>query len=476
LSSLEAKTVIRKAIQIALFLAIAASCVFAQITGSGPILGTPTPSDPGSDSKAAQGPTPFGSGDQAPTGYAGETAPQNVLSVSMGSEAAYDTVPLNTNQGIGGDETFTVGPRLSLVEGRKHVNVAVDYLPSVLLYRRFSQFDAFNQSLEFAANIQVSSRLALRLRNSSSYISTPTGTFEPRSNTEYVAPLGSPTNLNLAALVPQARRLDENARLDAIYQITGRSYIDLFGNFKEYKFSQEASHTTPLYNAEGGGSGAEYAYRFTRNTTIALLYQFQNLTFGSTARMAAHSLLFSYAQQLSPTVSVTAFVGPQFTRDHDTFAVELPFPSGQITVTAHAVFSSWSPGFGGTLAKQARNTVFQVSGQRLVGEGGGFLRATASTDGSLNIRHRLTARSEVTGSVDYAQYSALTIGSFQSRIRYARAGFGFERTLSEKLTARLEYNYLRQRGTGKVPLVADLDRSRISLGIFYQIGSVPLGR
>jgi hypothetical protein len=189
-----------------------------------------------------------------------------------------------------------------------------------------------------------------------------------------------------------------------------------------------------------------------------------------------HSALFSYAQQVSSTVSVTVFAGPQFSRDHDTFALELPFLSGEITLVAHAVHSQWSPAFGGTLVKRSKDTVFQASGGRMVTEGGGFLRAATNTEASLSIRRRLTARSEISGTADYTQYSALTFGSFQSRLRYGRVGFGLDRTLNEKLTARLEYNYLRQRGTGQIPLVANLDRSRISLGVFYQIGSIPLGR
>jgi hypothetical protein len=462
LSSREVE-MIRKLMQIAVLLALPALPVAAQITIAG------------ADSQESQGPATYGSGKQPQTGYAGDILSQNLVSVSVDGETAYDTDALNTGQGIRADETFTLGPRFGLVEGRKKFNVAIDYLPYFIIYRRFSDFDTVNHALDFDSSAQVTSRFALRLRNSTRYISTPTGTFEPRSSTTFVSGLTSPTDVNLMVLVPQARRLYEDARLDAIYEINGRSSFDVSGNFLDQRFSH-ATSSAVLYNMKGGGGSANYMYRLNQNSTLGVVYEFQNLTFGSGSRIVTHSALLSYAQQISPTVTFTVFAGPQFTRDHDSFQFELPFLTGHITLLAHVVHSKWSPVVGGTLTKRSKSTTFGISAQHRVSSGGGFLRAVTSTGADFSIRRRLTARWEGTTDVDYAQQSALTFGAFESKIRYGGAGFGLERTLSEKLKGRLQYNFLSQRSSGQVPIAADLDRSRISLGFFYEIGSAPLGR
>ncbi len=49
------------------------------------------------------------------------------------------------------------------------------------------------------------------------------------------------------------------------------------------------------------------------------------------------------------------------------------------------------------------------------------------------------------------------------------AGAGVERILSENLLARAHFNFVRQRSGADFPLQADIDRSRIGIGVFYRL-------
>ncbi len=74
------------------------------------------------------------------------------------------------------------------------------------------------------------------------------------------------------------------------------------------------------------------------------------------------------------------------------------------------------------------------------------------------------------------RFSALASRWSGSSFEGQSMGLAFERTLTEHLTAHLGYNLIRQRSDGPVPLQADINRNRVSFGVFYQLSKIPLGR
>ncbi len=427
-------------------------------------------------SSGVRRPSAFGSGEQPGLGYARESSPQSLLFVSLDTEGAYDTNALNTSKERIEDVTYTFGPRIALLQRRKHLNLGLDYQPYFLGYRKTNQLDQLNQTLSFDSSYIVSPRFAVRLRDSFRYLSYSTGIFEPRSSKEFVPVLGSPTSSNQTVLTPVARTQQNDARVDVLYQISRRSSLDLFGGFLNRKFTHRTTESQRLFNLDGANGGLVYSYRLSQASTLGALYSLENFSFGGQARLVSHSTFFSYALQLSPTITLSVYGGPQFSRLHDSFTFEIPFFIYRLRFTRRVVHAQWNPAFGGSFIRRSRKTVFEVSGQRWVTGGGGFFRASTDLVADLNVRRRLAGRWNVLLAAGYVQNNALSLGFFESKIRYASAGFGLERRLTVSLTGRIGYNYLRQRGSGLLPLLADVDRNRVSLGLFYQVRGIPMGR
>ena len=74
------------------------------------------------------------------------------------------------------------------------------------------------------------------------------------------------------------------------------------------------------------------------------------------------------------------------------------------------------------------------------------------------------------------QSSAFGPGVANAILRNQRASLTLGHALTKTLTARLTYSYLRQRSQGPVLYLANVDRNRASLGIFYDFGKFSLGR
>lgn len=445
---------IRKSFQIAVLVVLAPLGMYGQATGLG-------------------GPTPFGNGEQPRLNYAGEASPQNILLITLNGETAYDGNVFNTANARFRDITFLFGPRFVFLRSGKHLTFSLDYQPYLELYRKAGKRDRLDHALVLDANYQVSPRFALRLRDT---FLDQSGIFQLRSSQEFIPALGSPTSLNgtvLPAFVPT--RLNE-VRGDAVYQKSGRSSFDLFGGFVDRRFREKMTQQRPLFNVKGVNAGLEYAYRLNQTNTLGALYLLQNLSFGQGgAHMIVHGFLFTFARQLSPTVTLNFFGGPQYTRLHDNFTFELPFLFGQIIISGRVLRTMWQPAVGGSFTKQSKKTVFQIYGQTLVNDGFGYARAATVSSGELRLSRRLGGWDAI-WSLGYARTSALGVGLFESSLQSQTAGFALEHSLKERLTARLAYEYLRQHVSGQIPLPADLHRNRVSFGVFYQMRRIPLGR
>ncbi len=420
----------------------------------------------------AQGPSPYGNGEQPRPGYAGAASPRNLLFLSLDSETAYDDNLFSNNRLRRGDLAFAFGPRIAFLQQRKYLRVALDYQPYFLLYRRTPQYSRLNHALGLDLNYQAGPRFALRLRDSFSY---QTGIFRPRSSEDFMPALGSPSNLNETVFTPLARQRANTARLDAIYQKSRRTSFTLFGSSEQRNFNGAVGQQH-LFDTRGASGGLNYLHRLGPHTSLGILYLFQNLSFGKDSRVVTHSTYASFAWRLSPTVSLEAFGGPQYARLHDRFVLVLPFFGGSLILPQSIFRTQWHAAAGGTFTKRSEKTVFQISAQRVVTDGGGLLTSVTSSVVDVSLRRRLTRRWDAIWDLNAARSDALGFQFTGSSIRSQSAAFALEHSLTERLTARLGYNFIRQRTSGPVPFLTDFDRNRVSFGVFYQVRRIPLGR
>jgi hypothetical protein len=428
----------------------------------------------GQSQMSNEGPQPFGKGETSNLTYAGEETPDNTLLIGLRGEAGYDDNVFVSNKHKVGDNFYLINPSFHLGESRSRVSIGLDYLPSAIAYQKISPRDFFDNGGRLDLTGQPSQNFSMRFRDSGHYSHGLTGA---GSDLAVLSDLGAPTRLNESVLTPLANQFENTSRLDSTYQWSNRSAIDLSGNFDRRYFKHPVVPGVDLFNTTAWGSGLQYSYRLIPTFTLGPLYMLQNFKTGNTSRAIIHSAFFSFAWQTSPSVTFDAYGGPQYMRPHDYFLLVQHFLGGTITLKGASFAPQWTWGGGGDITKQTARTVIVLSISRKADEGGGLLPGVVSiVTGSLSVRRRLTQRWNATTDLEYGYERTEDLVSGKDWIQTGTSMVGIERSLTERLIARLEYSYRVQRRNNTLPFQVDVNGYRVSLGFDYHFRGIPLGR
>jgi hypothetical protein len=455
----------RKSVFSALILFLIPACLWAQV-GDVPV-------SPGG------GPSSFGDGVLPQLRYAGATGATNLMTFGLSAETGYsDNVGTVGEARVGG--TFVaLGPHVDVTRQGARLGMNLDYEPYFVRYLGNQRNDMLNQMLSLNVSYKLGPRVTFQVRDS---FIRQTGNFQPDLVTSSIPGLGPPTTLNqnvYTAFIPQ----ESNAvRVDAIYHKSSRTSISLFGGFDQLHFLEHPANGQQLFGTQGTSGGLQYAYRLSEHTTMGVLYQFQSLkfagiqnTFDANAHIFTHSILASFARQLSPSVELTVFGGPQYVQPKGYSKQSSALPEESGLSVGPALRTPLNPALGLTLTKQAARMVFDLSAQRMVTNGGGLLSAATMSSIGIGVGRNLRRDWDATLNVNCARTDALAFQSVpENRINTQTASLALERAFGKNLSARLTYTFTQQRPGGG-PLEANFDRNSVSLGFFYQAKRFPLG-
>jgi AMIN domain-containing protein len=418
---------------------------------------------------SASGPHSYGDAEKTGLSYAGTSQPPNALLLGLNMGSSYDDNIFSNNEHPVGDVNFLFGPSLSLRRKGRRLSLALSYQPYFRIYRKVSEQNGVDQTLGFDATYRTSSRVSFRARGSAFY---RTGIFQPSQNDAFLPGLGSPSSLNNTLFTPTARQLSWSARIDGTYQASAHDSLGLFVSRSALDYRQQISNEGNLQNTEKSEAGLLYQHRLSPHTTVGIDYLYQDIRFGSESRTLVHSAFFSYAQQVSPSLTLSVFGGPQYSQLHDVVTLAL----GPFTPQIPVFQAAWNWAIGGTVTKQADKAAFQLSAQHQVSDGGGLLGAVVSSSLGASVRRRLPGRWDAIWNAGYADNSSFGSEFSQGAYQSITAGAGLERPLTDKLTVRLKYDFIRQRGTEQSPLFRNFDRDLWSLQFSYAFHQIALGR
>jgi AMIN domain len=419
--------------------------------------------------KSTSGPHAYGDGEKAGLNYAGTSPPRNILTLGLSVGSSYDDNIFSNKLQRVGDVVLQFGPSINVRREGKRLSLALSYQPNFRIYRKSPEENAVDQMLGFDTGYQVSSRFSFRGRTYGSYTA---GIFQPTQNEEFLPGLGSPSSLNGTVFTPTARQLTWSSRLDASYLASPRDLIDLFVGQSTLDFRRQISNTGILQNTKQLDAGLVYQHRLSPHTTLGINYQYEGIRFGPDSRTLVHSAFFSYAQQVSPSITLSVFGGPQFSHLNEVIA--LPLGSFTFRIPFSLATSNWA--LGGTLTKQLDKTAFQLTAQHQVSDGGGLFGAVVSSSVGTSLRRRLPGRWDAIWSAGYADNRNLDTTHSRGAYRSLTAGAGFQRPLSEKLSVRVGYDFLHQQGSGQSQLFGDFDRDLWSVQFEYRFHEIALGR
>ena len=422
-----------------------------------------------SRAKSASGPHAYGDSEKAKPNYAGTSPTRNILALGLNAGSSYDDNVLGNNRQRVGDVAFQFGPSLNVRREGQRLSFALSYQPNFRIYRKVSAQNVVDQTLGFDAGYKVSSRLFFRARTSAFYT---TGIFQPNQYEESLPGLGSPSSLNTTVFTPTARQLTWSSRSDASYQAGKHDLVGIFAGQSKLDFHQQLSNAGSIQNTDQKDAGLVYQHRLSRHTTLGIDYQYKDIRFGSDSRTLVHSAFFSYTQQVSPSLALSVFGGPQFSRVKEV----ITFPLGPFTIRVPVSLPSSNWALGGTLTKQLDRTAFQLTAQHQVSDGGGLLGAVVSSSAGASARRRLPGRWDAIWSAGYANNSSLDPTSSGAAYQSLTAGVGLGHSLTGKLSVQVGYDFVHQRGTGQSQLFADFDRDLWSVQFSYGFHEIALGR
>jgi hypothetical protein len=417
---------------------------------------------------------PFGGGQQPSLSYAGQGVPANEILLSAGSEAGYDSNVLGgAGSARAGDELYAFGPHFSVLHQGLHFVLEVDYQPYFQMYQRTTQYNHVNQSLAFDTKVKLTSQWTFHVRDS---FTSQTALYQPDLGDSFVTGLGPPTTLNTSIYVPFASERDNNVRFDIGYQGSTRSSISFFGAYGQRDYlGQSTSSSQPLLNTQSVSGGWQYNYRLSEHATFGTVVMFQRfnssgaLPLGGASRVTTVSVLGSFGWHARPTVTISAFGGPQYS------IPEGVVETGSAVVQPVSNQLGWAA--GGTISKQAGKTSFFATVNRMVSDGGGYLAYARSSTLDFGIRRHLGRRWDATLDLMAAQNTSFDIGFGSGNFKTQNANIGFQHPISDKLSAHISYSFTREGSSGGfLPFGADFDRNRVTVGVSYQLKGIPLGR
>jgi hypothetical protein len=428
-------------------------------------------------SQVGNAPAVYGNGEVPQLRYGDAAAVSNLVSLKLEEETGYDSNVPGLSAPRFGSTFFALGPSLEVLQQRAHLVFDLYYQPNFLFYPSLSQYNRLNQALTLDTSYRFGPRLTLRVRDSFSY---QTGTSQPGSKDSPLDGLGPPTTLNQIIYTPFAPQIVNGARVDAIYQENARTSFTMFGGFNRLQFTGQPAAAQQYYDTRGVGGGFQYTYRLSEHLSFGALYLFQSLNFqgnlglGSPSRVSNQSVLTSFAWRLSPSVTLSVFGGPQCVQNR--FPNPSVVNSGVANVSNLSFPAHWDVAAGGSLSKQSDRTALSLSAQRMVADGGGWMTAATNSFVNLGLRRLLARRWNANLGLGVGRTDGIIFPYKRNSVTMETAALNLEHSLGERVTARLAYTFVLQNNNGPAAAAAQFDRSRISLGLFYEAKSFSLRR
>jgi hypothetical protein len=337
-----------------------------------------------------------------------------------------------------------------------------------LIYKTASNFNQLDQRLEFDNEIHAGRHLLFKLKDSLDYA---TGVLEPQTNGNVSLPIGG-SGLNNTIITPFARQFGNDASGEIQYQASVRSSFDFEGGhgFRRFKDigNPNPNFTTSLFNTQSDTGSGTYNYRMTKHLTTGLEYRFEGLRFSQQFHTQTQGGYLKLLWEASPYVTFSIFGGAQYADSVGQFQVASTNPLQPGTTTVTLTTQHWSPGGGGAVTFRSNQTVFRLTGQRLVADGGGLLAAVTNSYEGAEIRQRFAGRWDVVLTGSNARSVALQGPNGKGVVDTQAAGMAIEHPIVQTLSLHVAYDYIRQRTNQFVPFALNADRNRFTVGLFYR--------
>lgn len=402
------------------------------------------------------------------TAFLSEMERSNYLVGGINVGAAYDDNPLLLSPAQS-NTSETIFPSIRIEESSSRMRWGLGYAGGLTVNQKITSQNQGSHNLDFDSLFRLSPHVSLRVAEAFSMI---TGFFDAGNGAGTTGGSGGP---NASLLAPLATQRSSVTTVEANYHFALNDLIGASGSFYDLHFTNiptppPDAQAIPLTDTQTASGSAFWLHRLFRRDWGGVSYRFDRITFNPNGESRVHSFTVVNTLSLSRRITLSGFVGPQYSENQGLVAGTTQTQPGQS--------NAWSVGAGVEGGWQSERTSVLAGYSRSVSDGGGVLGAVRLQNVRGTFRRELVPGWVATVTANHGTNQSITVPSQTSAgsITLTSAGASLERSVGKKIGIRFGYTHDFQQRLGVPGAVQTLDahRNRYFVTLSYQ-WTKPLG-
>ena len=385
------------------------------------------------------------SGGPAPTYVHPETLPSlDFLSQAMETSglkigvlggASYDSAGGAFSPDYGSVTRLTVGPTLELLQIRPKLQWRFDYRGLLTDYTSGQESNLYANYATADILYQLAPHWQIHANDRFTYSNDPFGAIGVSAGPP------SANDPNPTAYYQSATTTQNYGVLDLTNQLTAHDTLTFSGTESFRRYSNQSQSINSTFFAENlvsYGGRANYSHNFSSRLALGGGYNYTSLDFGhGQQRSGVQNIQFTVDYQISPSMTVSGWIGPQYTTTKNIILLFNIFP-----VVVHE--AQWSTAGGGTFGWKGLRNSFRAGYSQQVTDGGGIIGTTQLKMVNADFRRQLAPRWDLTfaelygHNVSVSQLISANKRRFDSTITTVTLNW----KMTPEFSARFFYAYL----------------------------------
>ncbi len=385
-----------------------------------------------SSQTSSQGPQPVFTHpeDRSPLALLDEVTSHNYVQLGLGASVGYDT-----NAAVFSPQTYSqvlgiLSPSVQLTQTRPRLTWNAGVVGGLTMSSVPGYYSTANPSANAGFLYQISQRWQLNVSDTYLYTSDP---FR-----QYTVYSGSPTynQPNPTVYAPLVTSQSNNGVVDLTYEIGAHDSVTLTGTQNLLRYLHSSYST---YNLVGYGGVSQYQHVFSPRFSAGGGYSFTALDFGHGQSRSGIQMIQAFATYLiSPNMSVTGWVGPEYTATKNLVPI-ICTPSGCFIEVFHN--QDWNTAFGGNFGWHDRRNAMVLRFSKAISDGGVLFGIVQLYQVNAYYIRQLNARWSSSLSILYGNNTGFST-RFQAQHLNSFSGYAsVTRQLTPTLSATGQYAY-----------------------------------
>jgi len=391
--------------------------------------------------------------------FVSEMERSNYLKGGINVGAGYDDNAFLSSGGQVGTTTFSVFPNIAIEESTSRTRWSLGYGAGLTVNERLSNRNQGSHNLSFDSDFRLSPHVNLHAAEN---FSLTAGLFGMNAASAFQP---GPGGINGTLITPLANQLSSQTVVETDYHFALKDVVGASGSFSALRYSDVTTGPGTLVNTQTASGAAFWLHELFHRNWGGLSYSFQRITFDPSGESRVQTVAVMDSLSLSKTLSVSAFIGPQYSENQGLAATGPN--AGQFSI-----FNDWSLAGGVEGNWQKERTSVAAGYSKQVSDGGGFLGVVGVHNVHAAIRREFLPGWAATFGATYGNNQAITLiaANNATSIKTTSVGASLERNIGRSLGFRMDYfhDIQNQSGSSVPSQNFDANRNRYSVTLSYQ--------